>query len=183
FFITQSPAPYKQQLTDFFQGIFEVMMKLTHFIILFTPIGVFALMSKTIAQTGFDVILPLVAYMATVASALLIHAVVTLPILLYFVSGVNPLAYATSSNPRQMYQKTPSTTRPSRVLVNSTLTVMPKKVRTVSINVQYPSPTQIPATVRSLFLAMAIMTNEVGNTMTKNMNIVPRERETSFAST
>jgi len=94
FFITQSPAPYKQQLTDFFQGIFEVMMKLTHFIILFTPIGVFALMSKTIAQTGFDVILPLVAYMATVASALLIHAVVTLPILLYFVAGVNPLAHA-----------------------------------------------------------------------------------------
>ena len=69
-------------------------MKLTHFIILFTPIGVFALMSKTIAQTGFDVILPLVAYMATVASALLIHAVVTLPILLYFVAGVNPLAHA-----------------------------------------------------------------------------------------
>jgi len=94
FFITQAPSPYKQQLTDFFQGIFEVMMKLTHFIIRFTPIGVFALMSKTIAQTGFDVILPLASYMATVVSALLIHAVITLPVLLYLVAGVNPLAHA-----------------------------------------------------------------------------------------
>lgn len=94
FFITQSPNPYKQQLTDFFQGIFEVMMRLTHFIILFTPIGVFALMSKIIAQTGFQVFGPLASYMLTVISSLAIHALITLPLLLFFLGRINPWAHA-----------------------------------------------------------------------------------------
>jgi len=49
FFITRSAEPYKSKLTNLFQGGFEVMMRLTHFIILFTPIGVFALISKIVA--------------------------------------------------------------------------------------------------------------------------------------
>jgi Na+/H+-dicarboxylate symporter len=94
FFITQSSEPFKQQLTDLFNAVFEVMMKLTHFIIRFTPVGVFALMAKTIAQTGFDVILPLATYMITVMCGLFIHAFITLPALLFFLGGVNPLAHA-----------------------------------------------------------------------------------------
>ncbi len=94
FFITQAPKPYNKQLTDLFQGVFEVMMKLTQLIIRFTPVGVFALMAKTIAQTGFDVILPLATYMLAVVSGLFIHAVITLPLLLFFVGGINPLAHA-----------------------------------------------------------------------------------------
>lgn len=94
FFITQAPDPHKENLTNFFQGVFEVMMKLTHFIIRFTPIGVFALMARTIAQTGFDVIMPLGTYMITVMGGLLIHATVTLPLLLFFIGRVNPFAHA-----------------------------------------------------------------------------------------
>ncbi|MGD9487796.1 MAG: dicarboxylate/amino acid:cation symporter [Calditrichaceae bacterium] len=93
FFITRAPEPYNQKLTDFFQGVFEVMMKLAHFIILFTPIGVFSLMAKIVAQTGTDVFLPLGGYMITVILALLIHAVITLPALLYFIGGINPLLH------------------------------------------------------------------------------------------
>lgn len=93
FFITQTPDPYRQQLTGFFQSVFEVMMKLTLFIIRFTPVGVFALMARIIAQTGLDVILPLATYMVTVMSALFIHATITLPLLLFFIGGINPLAH------------------------------------------------------------------------------------------
>ncbi|HHJ52174.1 MAG TPA: dicarboxylate/amino acid:cation symporter [Caldithrix abyssi] len=91
FFITRAPQPYGKQLTDFFQGVFEVMMRMTHFIILFTPIGVFALISKIVAQTGSDVFLPLGGYMVTVILGLVIHAFVTLPALLYFIGGISPL--------------------------------------------------------------------------------------------
>jgi Na+/H+-dicarboxylate symporter len=93
FFITRAPEPYKEQLTNFFQGIFEVMMRLTHFIILFTPVGVFALMSKIVAQTGFEVFLPLGTYMITVMASLVIHATFTLPVLLFIIGGINPLAH------------------------------------------------------------------------------------------
>ena len=93
FFITRTPDPYRQQLSNFFQGVFEVMMRLTKFIIRFTPIGVFALMAKIVAQTGFDVFLPLAGYMVAVTAGLIIHAFVTLPTLLYFVGKINPLAH------------------------------------------------------------------------------------------
>ncbi len=94
FFISRAPQPYSRQLTDFFQGVFEVMMRLTHFIILFAPVGVFALMAKIIAQTGVEVFGPLAAYMLTVMLGLAFHALITLPTLLFFVGGINPLAHA-----------------------------------------------------------------------------------------
>jgi len=94
FFITRVPEPFRGSLSGFFQGVFEVMMRLTHFVILFTPLGVFALMSGIIAETGFAVIGPLAGYMAAVIAGLAIHAFVTLPLLLFFIGGVSPLAHA-----------------------------------------------------------------------------------------
>jgi Na+/H+-dicarboxylate symporter len=93
FFITKTNDPYKQIMTNFFEAVFQVMMKMTHFIILFTPIGVFALIAKIVAQTGIDVFLPLGGYMLTVIAALSIHALITLPAILYFLGGINPLAH------------------------------------------------------------------------------------------
>jgi len=93
FFITRTSDPYRMQLTNFFQGVFEVMMKITHFIILFTPVGVFAIIAKIVAQTGFDVFVPLGTYMFTVVSALTFHALITLPLILYFVGGISPAAH------------------------------------------------------------------------------------------
>ena len=93
FFILKSPEPHRGNLTNFFKGVFEVMMKMTQFIILFAPVGVFALIAKIIAQTGFDVVIPLATYMITVMSALVIHAMITLPLLLFFIGGISPLAH------------------------------------------------------------------------------------------
>ena len=92
FFITKAPNPYKSQLTDLFHGVFEVMMKLTHFIIRFTPLGVFAIVAKKVAETGLDVFIPLGGYMLTVIGALAIHALVTLPLLLWIVGRISPIA-------------------------------------------------------------------------------------------
>jgi Na+/H+-dicarboxylate symporter len=93
YFITKTDEPYKQIMTDFFDAVFNVMMKLTHFIILFTPVGVFALIAKVVARTGIDVFIPLGGYMITVAAALAVHAVIIIPGLLYFLGGINPLAH------------------------------------------------------------------------------------------
>ena len=93
FFITKTPDPYKEKLTSLFQGFFEVMIKLTHFIILFAPIGIFAIIAKIIAQTGMEIFIPLASYMVTVILALAIHATITLPVLLFFVAGISPIAH------------------------------------------------------------------------------------------
>lgn len=93
FFITRVQGPYKEHLTNFFQAVFEVMMRLTHFIILFTPIGVFSLMGKIVAQTGFEIFQPLGTYMIAVGLSLVIHATITLPVLISVIGGINPIAH------------------------------------------------------------------------------------------
>ena len=89
-FVNQATDKYRSTLTKFFDAFFDVMIRLTHFIIRFTPIGVFALMAKLVAETGFNLFVPLAGYMITVFLALLIHAGITLPAILYFVSKINP---------------------------------------------------------------------------------------------
>ncbi|HEM48830.1 MAG TPA: dicarboxylate/amino acid:cation symporter [Caldithrix sp.] len=93
FFITKAPDPYKEKLTNLFQGFFEVMMKLTHFIILFAPIGIFAIIAKIVVQTGMEIFIPLASYVGTIVLALAAHAIITLPIILYFVAGISPMAH------------------------------------------------------------------------------------------
>ena len=50
FFITKVAKKYNQVLQDFFTSIFEVMMKVTLFVIKFTPLGIFGIVAKTIAD-------------------------------------------------------------------------------------------------------------------------------------
>ncbi|NQY73459.1 MAG: dicarboxylate/amino acid:cation symporter [Candidatus Margulisbacteria bacterium] len=90
FCITIVNRKYRDTLTNFFQGLFEVMMKITHIVLFFAPYGIFSLIAKLVAQTGTEAFGPLGAYMLTVASALLIHAFITLPILLIVVGKIRP---------------------------------------------------------------------------------------------
>ena len=93
FFITRLPDSSRTQMTSFFESIFQIMMKMTGVIIRLAPIGVFGLMLKIVAETGFDTFGPLLTYMAVVSGGLLIHAFGTLPLILYFIARVNPLIF------------------------------------------------------------------------------------------
>jgi len=95
-FITKVKGKYKETLTTFFEAVFEVMMKMTMFIIKFTPVGVFGLVAKTVAEQA-DNILNLVQvlglYSLTVLIALAVHAFIVLPFFLKFIAKVKPFAY------------------------------------------------------------------------------------------
>lgn len=67
---------------SFFAGLFAAMMKITGWVIAVAPLGIFGLMAKIIASSGFAAFGPLARYGATVLAALLFHAAVTLPLLL-----------------------------------------------------------------------------------------------------
>jgi Na+/H+-dicarboxylate symporter len=92
FFITRVGDKHKQMLTDFFNAVFEVMMKLTMFIIKFTPFGIFGLVAEKVAQQDDLIALmqSMGMYMAVVILALSIHAFITLPLLARFIGKVNP---------------------------------------------------------------------------------------------
>jgi Na+/H+-dicarboxylate symporter len=95
FFIMKIDEKPRQVLIDFFNAFFEVMMKIVMFVILFTPLGIFGIVSKVVADQ--DDLLGLISsmglYMTTVIAGLTIHALITLPLLLHFVGRVHPFAH------------------------------------------------------------------------------------------
>lgn len=52
FFLTKVQEAYAESLFNFWQGIYEVMMLITDWVMKFAPIGVFALVAKVVATTG-----------------------------------------------------------------------------------------------------------------------------------
>ncbi len=99
YFMTRVAGPPGQVLKDFWQGVFEVMMKITDWVMKFAPIGVFALVAKVVATTGFSAFEPLMAFFFTVLGALAIHLLLILPLLLRFVGGVSPLLHFKAMSP------------------------------------------------------------------------------------
>ncbi len=76
-----------------FNTFFELMMKVTEIIIKFAPIGVFGLMTKVVANTGFDMIKAVGKYMITIAAGLSIHLLITLPLIFFLFTRINPIKH------------------------------------------------------------------------------------------
>ena len=93
FFMTRIEPQYKEALTNFWQGVFDVMMLITLWVMKFAPIGVFGLVAKTVAATGFAAFQPLLVFFFSVLAALAIHVFVTLSILLRTLGGVSPAQF------------------------------------------------------------------------------------------
>ncbi len=93
FFMTKVQEAYAESQFNFWQGVYETMMRITDWVMLFAPIGVFALVAKVVASTGLQAFVPLLWFFLSVVAALALHLFVTMPLLLRFVAGVNPLRH------------------------------------------------------------------------------------------
>jgi Na+/H+-dicarboxylate symporter len=80
-------------MLDFFSAISAAMLKIAEWIISFTPIGVFSLISYVVAKEGVDVIINLWEYVLLVVVVLLMHALITLPAVMSIVAKINPYDY------------------------------------------------------------------------------------------
>lgn len=81
-FVTQLPERGRNSFKEFFDSFFDVMMRITRFVIWFAPLGVFGLIANIVATTGFSAFGSLLKFFVTVLAALLLHALVTLPLLI-----------------------------------------------------------------------------------------------------
>ena len=93
FFITRIEFKQKEFLATLFNSGFEVMMKLTHFIIRFTPLGILGIVVGVVAgqkENLVEILGSLGKYFGTVLLGLIIHATITLPLILRVVGRVNP---------------------------------------------------------------------------------------------
>ncbi len=99
FFTTRVGEKSRLLIVDVLNAILDVIMKITMFIIRFTPLGVFSIIAKVISQQiniGNDVseiIGSMGIYFLTVLAGLLIHGFVTLPLMLKFMGRVKPFKH------------------------------------------------------------------------------------------
>ncbi|MCK4991584.1 MAG: dicarboxylate/amino acid:cation symporter [Bacteroidales bacterium] len=95
YFITRTEDESRKPLTIFFNATFNVMMKITMFVIRFTPYGVFGIVAMQVSKTGniAELGARMGIYMLTVFFALVLHATITLPVLIRFIGKVNPFKH------------------------------------------------------------------------------------------
>lgn len=77
----------------FFVQMDKVVMFLVVFMMRFAPYGVFCLITITFAETGFDTIKQLILYFVNVLTVLFTHAFLSYGILLWFLTGLNPITF------------------------------------------------------------------------------------------
>lgn len=79
-----------QRVRAIVDDVGQVVMKLVTIVMLFAPIGVFALLARAIADLGFDQIVKLIQYFLLVLGTLLLQLLVVFPIMLRIVGGLDP---------------------------------------------------------------------------------------------
>jgi len=98
-FISLTGGVHTERLRGFFESVFEVMMRMTMFIISLAPFGVFGFMLFAAAGSGLDAFAALGWYMVAVALGLAFHALVTLPTLLFLIARRSPWEFAKAMTP------------------------------------------------------------------------------------
>ncbi len=101
-YINRLKKDHRNQLTGFFNAFFELMMRITLFIIRLAPFGIFGLVAVVVAEHSGsrELFTSLGKYMITVVAGLLFHALITLPLVLLLVAKINPIKhYKTMATP------------------------------------------------------------------------------------
>ncbi len=95
FFITRLKNPHRDLLSRAFTAIFEVMMQITLFVIKFTPLGIFGIVVKVVADQDdlAGLVTRMGLYMSTVILALLVHFFITLPLIVKFIGKARPFRH------------------------------------------------------------------------------------------
>ena len=86
--LSQLPGGLRDSHAAFWKGIYEAMIRITALVMKAAPIGVFAIVTGTVAKTGLAALQPLAVFMLAVVLGLLTHAFIVLPLVLKLVARV-----------------------------------------------------------------------------------------------
>lgn len=99
FFISRIDSESGHVLQNFFKGVFQVMMKITELVMKVLPIGVFGLVAKVVATTGYESFASVGLFFATVLLGLFIYMFIILPLLLKLIAKVSPIKQMKAMTP------------------------------------------------------------------------------------
>jgi Na+/H+-dicarboxylate symporter len=92
-----------RHVLNFFNDLDAVIMKMVDFVMELAPVGVFALIARTFATQGIDLILPLAGYFLVVVGALLVHGLGTFAAVVRLLAGLNPLRFFSKMRPVMLF--------------------------------------------------------------------------------
>lgn len=99
FFTTRIGEKPRVVIMDVLNAILDVIMKITLFVIRFTPLGVFSIIAKVISQQLLignrvsEIVGSMGIYFLTVLAGLLVHAFITLPLIVRIIGKANPVRH------------------------------------------------------------------------------------------
>jgi Na+/H+-dicarboxylate symporter len=82
-----------RHVLNLFQDLDVVIMKMVEIIMRLAPYGVFALIARTFATQGIELIVPLLSYFLTLTCALGLHALIVYPVLLKTLANLSPYIF------------------------------------------------------------------------------------------
>ncbi|MEO8160127.1 MAG: dicarboxylate/amino acid:cation symporter [Arenimonas sp.] len=91
--MVMTPTPATAAFKHALQGLFEICMRLIGLIIRLAPYAVAGFMFNLTANLGFDVIMGLAWFVATVLAALALHGFVVLPLWVRFMGNMSPRVF------------------------------------------------------------------------------------------
>lgn len=80
-------------ISRFFSEFNDIMMEMTITVMKAAPVGVFCMISRTIATIGFDAFVPMLKYMGSVILALALQCFGIYLVLLFLLTRLNPLTF------------------------------------------------------------------------------------------
>ena len=92
-----------QKVRSGFDALNAVIMRLVGILMAIAPYGVFALIAGVAATLGLDVFENLLVYFLLVLGALMVHLLVTYPLLLTILARLNPLTFLKKMRPAMLF--------------------------------------------------------------------------------
>ncbi len=78
---------------NFFDGLAEIMYKITGIIMQFAPIGILGLVAPIVGEYGASVLLPLLKVIIAVAIACIVHAIIVYALAVKTFANMNPITF------------------------------------------------------------------------------------------
>lgn len=155
YFISQIEPQSGQVMLNFWNGVFQIMMKITHLVMRALPIGVFGLVAKVVATTGAEAFLSLAWFTLTVILGLIIYAGVVLPLLLKLIGKVSPVAHFRAMGPALL---TAFSTSSSAATLPLTLECLEKRANVSNRICSFTVPlgTSLNLTASALFICVTV---------------------------
>ena len=155
FFITKIEIKAAEAVLNFWRGVFEIMMKITHLIMRALPIGVFGLVAAVVAKSGIDSFTSVWWFSVTVITALTVYGFIALPLVLKCIGGINPIDHFRAMAPALF---TAFTTSSSAATLPTTLECMEERANVSNRVCSFVIPlgTTINLAASALYVCVAV---------------------------